>query len=284
MDAFITMLQNFYKENKRSSLPWRKTKDVYKILVSEIMLQQTQVGRVLVKYTEFLTRFPAVESLAEAPLRDVLVLWQGLGYNRRAKFLHEASKKIVEAKLSELKNYIFLCSLPGVGQSTAGAVFAFTQNKPVVFIETNIRAVILHHFFEDIDSHGEEKVPDVQIQEVLKKLIERLPKDFGPRDFYYAMYDYGTHLKQTLGTQRKLLHQKSTSYVKQSKFQGSRRQLRAYILKVFLETTKTHLSKKNMKTKLVEKVLETKPKALEKYEKEDIMLLIDELSDEGMLN
>lgn len=281
MDAFITMLQNFYKENKRSSLPWRKTKDIYKILVSEIMLQQTQVGRVLVKYTEFLTRFPTAESLAKAPLRDVLTLWQGLGYNRRAKFLHEASKKIVEAKPSELKSYIFLCSLPGVGQSTAGAVFAFTQNKPVVFIETNIRTVILHHFFTDIT---EEKVPDIKIQEVLKKMIEKLPKDFGPRDFYYAMYDYGTYLKQTLGTQRKLLHQKSTSYTKQSKFQGSRRQLRAYILKVFLEMTKAHLSKKNVTSKLVEKVLETKPKALEEYMKEDVVLLIDELSDEGMLN
>jgi A/G-specific adenine glycosylase len=276
------MLQNFYKENKRSSLPWRKTKGVYKILVSEIMLQQTQVGRVLVKYTEFLTRFPSVESLAKAPLRDVLILWQGLGYNRRAKFLHEASKKIVEAKPSELKSYTFLCSLPGVGQSTAGAVFAFTQNKPVVFIETNIRAVILHHFFEDIDSHGEEKVPDVQIQEVLKKLIERLPKDFGPRDFYYALYDYGTYLKQTLGVERKRLHQKSTSYTKQSKFAGSRRQLRAFILKLFLEMTRVHLDKKGFKKILVERVLKMKPEALKQYTQTDIETLVEELETEGM--
>ena len=270
------MLQKFYQENKRGSLPWRKTKDIYKILLSEVMLQQTQVSRVLVKYKEFLTKFPDVQTLAPSPLRDVLTLWQGLGYNRRAKFLHEASKKIGDAKPTELKDYQFLCSLPGVGQSTAGAVFAFTQNKPIVFIETNIRAVILHHFFADIT---EEKVPDIKIKEILEKLIAMLPKDFGPRDFYYAMYDYGTHLKQTLGTQRKALHQKSKSYVKQSKFQGSRRQLRAFILKTFLEME----SKKNFKKVLTEKVLKTKPKILNQYKKEDIILLIDELEKEGML-
>ncbi len=271
------MLQKFYQENKRDSLPWRKTKDIYKILLSEVMLQQTQVSRVLIKYKEFLTKFPDVQTLANAQLRDVLTLWQGLGYNRRAKFLHEASKMIEAAKPTELKDYHFLCSLPGVGQSTAGAVFAFTQNKPVVFIETNIRAVILHHFFADIT---EEKVPDIKIREVLEKLIAMVSKDFGPRDFYYAMYDYGTHLKQTLGTQRKALHQKSKSYVKQSTFQGSRRQLRAFILKTFLEIG----SRKNFKKVLIERVLKTKPEVLSQYKKEDVEILIEELDKEKMFN
>lgn len=277
MQTFLTMLQKFYVQNKRDSLPWRKTKDMYKILLSEVMLQQTQVSRVLIKYKEFLVKFPDVKTLEEAPLRDVLTLWQGLGYNRRAKFLHEASKKIIEAKPSELKSYTFLHSLPGVGQSTAGAVFSFTQNKPIVFIETNIRAVILHHFFADI---LQEKVPDTEIRKILESLLEKLPKDFRPRDFYYTMYDYGTYLKQTLGTQRKALHQKSKSYVKQSKFQGSRRQLRACILKTFLEMK----SRKNFKKTLAKKVLENKPKALEKYKESDVEILIDELTYEGMFH
>lgn len=274
MQAFLTMLHKFYITNKRNSLPWRKTKDIYKILLSEVMLQQTQVSRVLVKYAEFLTRFPDTQTLANAPLRDVLTLWQGLGYNRRAKFLHLAAKALQAATPRELGDYTYLKTLPGVGQSTAGALIAFTQNKPVVFIETNIRAVILHHFFK----HTEEKVSDKEVAQVLEKLLSRLPKDFRSRDFYYAMYDYGTHLKETLGVKKKVLHSKSTSYVKQSKFLGSRRQLRAYILKVFLGMKKV----KNFKLALIKKVLETKPKALTTYTKANIETLIIELEKEGM--
>jgi A/G-specific adenine glycosylase len=276
MKEFIKNLQIFYKENKRDSLPWRKTTRIYNILLSEIMLQQTQVSRVLIKYKEFLTRFPNTQTLAKAPLRDVLTLWQGLGYNRRAKFLHLAAKVLDAAKPRELGDYTYIKSLPGVGQSTAGAILAFTQNKPVVFIETNIRAVILYHFFRDT----KEKVSDKDIENILKQILALLPKDFGPRDFYYAMYDYGTHLKQTLGTQKKVLHQKSISYTKQSKFQGSRRQLRAYILKIFLEMKKV----KNFKSTLIKKVLETKPKTLSAYTIKDITTLVQELEKEGMFS
>lgn len=275
MQAFLRHLQKFYKKNKRSTLPWRKTKHIYHILLSEIMLQQTQVSRVLIKYQEFLTRFPDIQTLANASLRDVLILWQGLGYNRRAKFLHQATKALQAATPRELGEYTYIQNLPGVGQSTAGAILAFTKNKPVVFIETNIRAVILHHFFKDT----QEKVRDKEIHTVLEKILSILPKDFGPRDFYYAMYDYGTHLKQTLGAHKKILHQKSMSYVKQSKFSGSRRQLRAYILKVFLEMKQV----KNFKSKLLAKILETKPKNLDIYTKSDVLILIQELDNEGML-
>ena len=239
------------------------------------MLQQTQVSRVLIRYQEFLTRFPDIQTLANASLRDVLILWQGLGYNRRAKFLHQATKALQAATPRELGEYTYIQNLPGVGQSTAGAILAFTKNKPVVFIETNIRAVILHHFFKDT----QEKVRDKEIHTVLEKILSILPKDFGPRDFYYAMYDYGTHLKQTLGAHKKILHQKSMSYVKQSKFSGSRRQLRAYILKVFLEMKQV----KNFKSKLLAKILETKPKNLDIYTKSDVLILIQELDNEGML-
>lgn len=274
MKPFIILLQKFYTEHKRSSLPWRKTRDLYQILLSEIMLQQTQVSRVLIKYIEFLNTFPTIQTLADAPLRQVLIAWQGLGYNRRAKFLHEASKQIVSATKAELSDYTFLNSLPGVGQSTAGAILAFTENKPVAFIETNIRAVILHHFFKN-----EKKVSDVKIKELLEKILLHLPKDFGPRDFYYAMYDYGTVLKQTLGKDRKTLHSKSVHYTKQSRFEGSRRQLRAFILKTFLRMK----SQKNFKTKLITQVLKNKPKSLCMYTRIDVASIIEDLTQESML-
>ncbi len=264
---FLTVLQNFYLKNKRSSLPWRKTRDVYRILLSEIMLQQTQVSRVLLKYQEFIEKYPTAHALAQAPLRDVLIMWQGLGYNRRAKFLHEATKRLATASAKEISDYSFLTSLPGVGQSTAGAILAFTKNKPVIFIETNIRAVLLYHFFAD----AVEKISDTEITPILTKLISETT--LSPRDFYYALYDYGTHIKTVLGKNKKTLHSKSTHYVKQSAFSGSRRQLRAFILKMFLEL-------KNEKL-LLKKVKENLPKSLEKYSKEDIVDIVNELKTEG---
>jgi A/G-specific adenine glycosylase len=131
-------------------MPWRRDTRPYYVLVSEIMLQQTQVDRVIPKFEAFIAAFPTVRSLAEASLADVLTLWSGLGYNRRAKFLHEAAKKI-EGEF----NGVFpetpeaLMSLPGVGVNTAGAIGAYSFNQPAIFIETNVRTVYFHHFFED---------------------------------------------------------------------------------------------------------------------------------------
>lgn len=266
MQKFLNTLHDYYVKNKRDTLPWRKTKSVYHILLSEIMLQQTQVPRVLVKYKEFLNAYPKVEDLAKAPLRDVLALWQGLGYNRRAKFLHEAAKLLAKEKKI---TYEFLNSLPGVGQSTAGAVMVFTQNKPIVFIETNVRAVLLHHFYNDT----EEKVTDKELVVLMEKLLAKLGDTFTPREFYYAIYDYGTHLKATLGSKRKEVHAKSKHYVKQSKFKGSRRQLRAFILKKFLEI-------KDSK-KLASVVIDELPAELENYGGNDVIELIGDLKKEG---
>lgn len=235
------------------------------------MLQQTQVPRVLLKYQEFLTHFPDIKTLSKAPLRNVLKAWQGLGYNRRAKFLHEASKMLINTTPAQRGDYTFLTSLPGVGPSTAGAVLVFTKNKPVVFIETNIRAVILHHFFKNT----KEKVHDREVAVVLQKLLSSLGKKFTARDFYYALYDYGTYLKTTLGKERKTLHRKSSHYVTQSAFSGSRRQLRAFILKTFLE-----MKKGSTKT-LLKKVKANLPKSLEKYLETDIQNVITDLQTEG---
>ncbi len=266
MQKFLNTLHTYYVKNKRDTLPWRKTKSVYRILLSEVMLQQTQVPRVLVKYKEFLEKFPTVQDLAKAPLRDVLALWQGLGYNRRAKFLLEAAKLLAKEKKI---TYEFLNSLPGVGQSTAGAVIVFTQNKPIVFIETNVRAVLLHHFYKN----SEEKVSDKELAVLMEKLLSKLGDKFTPREFYYAIYDYGTFLKSTLGKEKKYLHSKSKHYVKQSTFKGSRRQLRAFILKKFLEI-------KDVK-KLASFVMDELPSELENYGAGDVVELIGDLKKEG---
>lgn len=266
MQKFLNTLHSYYVNNKRDTLPWRKTKSVYHILLSEVMLQQTQVPRVLIKYKEFLDKYPTVQDLANAPLRDILVLWQGLGYNRRAKFLHEAAKMLSKEKKI---TYEFLNSLPGVGQSTAGAVLVFTQNKPIVFIETNVRAVLLHHFYKN----SEEKVSDKELTVLMEKLLSKLGDMFTPREFYYAIYDYGTFLKSTLGKEKKTLHSKSKHYVKQSRFKGSRRQLRAFILKKFLEI-------KDSK-KLARVVIDELPVELENYGANDVVQLIVDLKKEG---
>jgi A/G-specific adenine glycosylase len=201
-------------------LPWRHNITPYRVLVSELMLQQTQVDRVVTKFEAFMQRFPDVAALASTSLADVLVLWQGLGYNRRAKYLHEAAKEIVRLgmfpdRLDELTK------LPGVGKNTAGAILAYAFNQPVFYIETNVRTVYLHHFFAD--------KTDVSDTEILAKLHETSSfETVIPREWYSALMDYGSYLKkQGFGANAKSKH-----YKKQSKFQGSLREMRGLILRM----------------------------------------------------
>ncbi|OYX38695.1 hypothetical protein B7Z00_01635 [Candidatus Saccharibacteria bacterium 32-50-10] len=119
------------------AMPWRDDPSLYHVLVSEIMLQQTQVPRVMTKYAEFMRAFPALDSLASASLADVLGVWQGLGYNRRAKYLHLAAKQIVER--GEPRTLEELVALPGVGTNTAAAIMNYVYRVPTAYIETNIR-------------------------------------------------------------------------------------------------------------------------------------------------
>lgn len=219
---FTDTVWTYYHDYGRD-LPWRHSTqsdafDPYLILVSEIMLQQTQVQRVIHKYQEFLALFPTVASLAEAPLADVLRAWQGLGYNRRAKFLWQAAQTVVQQY-----NGVFpsdqnsLVGLPGVGVNTAGAILAYAFNKPVVFIETNIRTVFIHHFFTDRD--------DVHDKELLPLIADTLDQH-NPREWYWALMDYGSYLKATIGN----VSRSSKHYAKQSKFEGSKRQIRGQVL------------------------------------------------------
>lgn len=259
-------LQKFYEKEGRQKLPWRLTSDPYKILVSELMLQQTQVDRVLPKYREFLRAFPTIGSLAKAPLSQVLFHWQGLGYNRRAKFLHEAAKVVVKEYGGKLPTEPeLLQKLPGIGPYTARAVAAFAFNQPVVFIETNIRTVYFHHHFLvqpekpkttvnakwiDISIHSFSdntgksplrKISDAELLPLIAKDLKRSKME--PRAFYWALMDYGSYLKR----QGVKLNQHSKHYTKQSKFEGSLRQLRGAILKQLLlsPTTAAQLQKRS---------------------------------------
>ncbi|MEP6710645.1 MAG: A/G-specific adenine glycosylase [Candidatus Saccharibacteria bacterium] len=201
-------------------MPWRQDTRPYYVLVSEVMLQQTQVDRVIPKFLAFIATFPDEAALTRASLADVLKLWQGLGYNRRAKFLHESAKMIVNefgGQFPQTKEK--LMTLPGVGANTAGAILVYSFNQPTVFIETNIRSVYIHHFFED----GEE-VSDTQLRELVKQTIDQEH----PREFYQALMDYGSELKrQGYGRLAQSKHHK-----KQSKLQGSVREVRGQIIKL----------------------------------------------------
>lgn len=231
--AFVARVWHYYKKHGRHTLPWRLTTDPYRILVSEVMLQQTQVSRVLPKYEAFIERFPTVVSLSQASLHDVLSLWQGLGYNRRAQLLWRAAIEItrdhggVFPRTRELVN-----SLPGVGSYTAGAVMAFAYNEPYPIIETNIRTVIIHHFFATTEA-----VTEAQIVAV----VEGALPSKRPREWYYALMDYGVYLKQTHGN----LSRSSAVYKKQSPFKGSTRQVRAAIIRALVQS-KTACTKKHI--------------------------------------
>lgn len=200
-------------------MPWREDTNPYYVLLSEIMLQQTQVERVKVKFAEFIASFPTIQVLASAPLAEVLAHWSGLGYNRRAKFLHEAAKKVIADYEGQIPDTLEgLQSLPGVGPNTAGAIMAYSFNKPVTYIETNIRTVYFHHFFED-----QAFVSDKELRE----LVERTVDQEHPREWYWAMMDYGSFLKRQ-GVGR---NDKSAHYKKQSPLKGSLREVRGLILK-----------------------------------------------------
>ncbi len=200
-------------------MPWRQNTAPYYVLVSELMLQQTQVERVVPKFLEFIEKFPSVQVLAGASLGEVLAVWSGLGYNRRAKFLHEAAKKIVNDFDGTLPGtFEELKTLPGVGVNTAGAILAYSFNQPSVFIETNIRTVFFHHFFA-----GQTDIADDEIRALVGTTLD----DEHPREWYWALMDYGSSLKRQ-GAGRL---DTSKHYKKQPPLKGSLREVRGQIIK-----------------------------------------------------
>ena len=222
-------------------LPWRRTRDPYIIWLSEVMLQQTQVPRVETRMPAWLDRFPTVQALAQAAPSDVLDAWQGMGYNRRALALHRAAQCVVEDWDGEFPRETHdLVALPGIGPATAQGIRSFAFDLPGVYLETNVRTVFLHHFFPDVPA-----VPDRELVPLIQAACPAapgavadeiasfaVPQDDAdtPRAWYYALLDYGAYLKKTLPNPSR----RSANYSRQSKFEGSRRQKRAHIVRMLL--------------------------------------------------
>ncbi|MGD9035373.1 MAG: hypothetical protein PVF10_02365, partial [Syntrophobacterales bacterium] len=222
VEEFRQIMYQYYAEHRRE-MPWRVSRNPYHIIVSEIMLQQTQVERVLAKYEEFTSRFPDFHSVSIAPLQEILGVWQGLGYNRRAIALQKICRLVVTEHGGVLPNSVeTLQTFPGIGPATAGAICAFAFNKPTVFIETNIRRVFIHFFFPNKN--------DVKDTEILP-LVEETLDTRSPRRWYHALMDYGAMLKKGEHNPNR----RSAHYNKQAPFQGSNREIRGLILKTLLE-------------------------------------------------
>jgi A/G-specific adenine glycosylase len=219
--AFRQMVLSHYEQYGRD-MAWRNTTDPYQILVSEIMLQQTQVGRVSTKFPEFICSFPDFASLATAPLADVLRVWQGMGYNRRAISLQKCAIRVVTEYDGILPSEVdILATFPGIGRATASSIAAFAFNLPEVFIETNIRRVFIHFFFSGADT-----VSDAEILPLVEQTLCRN----NPRVWYWALMDFGSALKKTgPNPNRRSIH-----YTKQSPFEGSDRNIRGIIIRMLL--------------------------------------------------
>lgn len=203
-------------------LPWRNIDDAYAVLVSEVMLQQTQVARVLDYWPRFLSLFPTLDALAAADTALVLEQWQGLGYNRRALALKRCAEICSDTYDGILPStYDELIALPGIGKATAAGVRAFAYQQPGIYLETNVRTVFLHELFAD-----QEGISDKDIE----PLVDLTCSEDDPRGWYYALLDYGAYLKQTFPNPSR----RSKHYTKQSKFEGSRRQKRAEVVRIVL--------------------------------------------------
>lgn len=222
ISLFQETVWQFYALNARD-FAWRRTTNPYHIVVSEVMLQQTQTYRVAPKYELFVKELPDFQTLAHASVQTIYSLWQGLGYNRRALALQRLAQQVVNQHSGILPATVEeLDALPGIGPATASSICAFAFNMPSVFIETNIRAVYLHHFFP-----GQVDITDTQLMPLIAQTVDIM----NPRQWYYALMDYGVSLKQ----QFKNPSRRSAHHTKQSTFEGSERQLRGAVLRLLNE-------------------------------------------------
>jgi A/G-specific adenine glycosylase len=235
-EEFNTCLKQYYKEKKRI-LPWRENINSYYIFVSEFMLQQTQVSRVINYFNSFIEKFPTFKALSQAPQSAILESWSGLGYNRRAMYLHQGAKIITEQYKEFIPDSVkILKKIKGIGEYTASALVTYSYNRPTLFVETNIRTVCFS-IFEQYFS--EEKISDKQLIELIEQIIDKE----NPREWYYAMMDLGTELKKILP---KAHLKKSSSYQKQSLFVGSMRAIRGKIIKILTNNNQQKVIRKEL--------------------------------------
>ena len=216
--ALQDRLLTWYAENRRD-LPWRHTTDPYAVLVSEIMLQQTQVPRVVPRFGEWLEAWPDLESLAAAPLADVLLRWQGLGYNIRARRLQECARAVAaDGHRAELPRSLDgLRALPGIGPYTAHAVLIFAHNEDLAAVDANVRRVLTHEL--DLPE-------DLGARDLQTVAAAVLPPGRS-RDWHNALMDYGSLVLTARATG-------IAPRSRQGAFEGSRRQKRARLLRRLL--------------------------------------------------
>lgn len=251
-------------------LPWRRTTDPYQIWISEVMLQQTQVQRVDGRWQRWLERFPTVDALAMAQVADVLDEWQGMGYNRRALALLNAARAVSDAGGVMPHELRELVALPGIGSATAAGIRAFAFNLPGVYLETNVRTVMLHEFYPDAA-----QVPD---RELIPLVEATCPQDAcdpndDPRTWYYALLDYGYHLKRTVPNPSR----RSRTHVRQSRFEGSHRQKRAMVVRALL----AHRDGASAETLAQEVAAEERLAGREPVGEAYVLELLQELAAEG---
>lgn len=217
--TFKKIIWDYYTTHKRA-MPWRTVITPYDVFISEVMLQQTQVARVMEKFPQFIALFPNFKALKEAPLQNILHAWQGMGYNRRALYLQKAAGIIVDDYAGNVpRDPDLLIQLAGIGTATARAIAVYAWNIPMAFIETNVRAVFLHHFFKDR--------ANVSDKELMPFVEATLDVD-NPREWYYALMDYGVMLKRIYKNPAR----RSAHYVRQSPFKGSVREARGKIVRM----------------------------------------------------
>jgi len=220
---FQKIIYEFSALNRRDFI-WRDDITPYKILISEVMLQQTQTARVVPKFENWLEQFPDFKTLAQASNHEVLTAWQGLGYNRRGLALAKIAQIVSDKYDHELPNDpIVLETFPAIGPNTAGSICAFAFNLPITFIETNIRTVFTDFFFK-----GQSDISDKQLLPLIKATLDHKKS----REWYYALMDYGVYLKKQLPK----INAASKHYTRQSRFEGSKRQVRGAIVKILTQS------------------------------------------------
>ncbi len=229
LQRFNDHIWEYYRKEGRS-FPWRETSDPYRILLSELMLQQTQTSRVLPKYHQFLQNWPDFEAMASSSLPEVLSAWRGLGYNRRALALRTIAQRTQQYGWTLPNEYGQLLEFPMIGPATAGAIIAFAYGERAVYLETNVRRVLIHQFHPN----GQE-IKDRMLHRELSELAE-LQDDC--KHWYYALMDYGVYLKTKLVNPNR----KSAHYRKQAPFSDSNRQIRGMILVAFTERGNSSLT------------------------------------------
>ncbi len=223
IQTFQNTVMGYYKIHGRHDLPWRVERTPFNAFLSEIMLQQTQVSRVIEKFNQFKARYCSFEDIAISSQSEILTLWQGLGYNRRALYLHKATQIIASQHNGILpQNPEDLVTLPGIGSATAASMVVYAYNKPIPYIETNIRAVYIHHFFKD-----QQGVSDTELMPIIAKTLDQQD----PYNWYSALMDYGTNLKSV----HRNPSRRSRHHTKQSTFKGSKRQIRGRVVRIISE-------------------------------------------------